>query len=91
MDSEIDAQLTQEVTDALRAAGHETLLLRYGAALQWFNRTRAELERANTEGQIDEAAQEAMNDALEDFERVEAEVLAVFDQLAEQRRRWLLP
>ena len=84
MDPEIDAQLTQEVTDALRAAGHETLLLRYAAALQWFNKTRAELERANAEGQINEAAQEAMTDALEDFERVEAEVLAVFDRLDEE-------
>lgn len=81
MDSEIDAQLTREVTDALRASGHEALLLRYAAALQWFNKTRAELERANAAGQINEAAQEAMNDALEDFERVEAEVLAVFDRL----------
>jgi hypothetical protein len=86
VDPEIDAQLTQEVTDALRAAGHETLLLRYSAALQWFNRTRAALERANADGQIDEAAQEAMNDALEDFERVETEVLAIFDRLSEERR-----
>jgi hypothetical protein len=81
VDSEIDAQLPREVSDALRSAGHETLLLRYSAALQWFNRTRAELERANAKGQINEAAQEAMNDALEDFERVEAEVLTVFDRL----------
>jgi hypothetical protein len=83
MNPDIDAQLTQEVTDALRAAGHEALLLRYSAALQWFNRTQAELERANATGQINEAAQEAMTDALEDFERVEAEVLAIFDQLDE--------
>jgi hypothetical protein len=81
----IDAQLTQEVSDALRASGHEALLLRYSAALQWFNRTRAELERANAEGQINEVAQEAMNDALEDFERVEEEVLAVFDRLDDER------
>jgi hypothetical protein len=81
MDPEIDAQLTREVSDALRSAGHETLLLRYSAALQWFNKTRAELERANAAGQINEAAQEAMNAALEDFERVETEVLAVFDEL----------
>lgn len=81
MDSEIDAQLTQEVSEALRAAGYETLLLRYAAALQWFNQTRAELDRANAEGRINDAGQEAMNDALDDFERVEAEVLAVFDQL----------
>ena len=60
------------------------LLLRYAAALQWFNRTRAELERAHAGGQINEAAQEAMNDALEEFERVEAEVLAVFDNLADE-------
>ena len=84
MDSEIDAQLTREVADALRAAGHEALLLRYAAALQWFDKTRADLDRANAEGQINEASQEAMNDALEDFERVEAEVLAVFDQLDEK-------
>jgi hypothetical protein len=51
------------------------------AALQWFNKTRADLERANANGQINEAAQEAMNEALEDFERVETEVLAVFDRL----------
>ena len=81
LDPEVDAQLTQEVTDVLRAAGHEALLLRCMAAQQWFNRTRAELERANADGQINEAAQEAANDALEDFERVEAEVLAVFDRL----------
>lgn len=81
MDSEIDAQLTQEVSEALRAAGYENLLLRYAAALQWFNQTRAALDRANAEGRINDAAQEAMNDALDDFERVEAEVLAVFDQL----------
>jgi hypothetical protein len=81
MDPEIDAQLTQEVTDVLRAAGHEALLLRYMAAQQWFNKTRADLDRANAGGQINEAAQEAMNAALEDFERVEAEVLAVFDRL----------
>jgi hypothetical protein len=80
---ETDAQLTQEVTDVLRAAGHEALLLRYMAAVQWFNKTRAELERANAGGQINEAAQQAMNDALEDFERVEPEVLAVFDRLDE--------
>jgi len=85
MDPEIDAQLTREVTDALRAAGHEALLLRYMAALQWFNKTRAELDRANAEGQINDAAQEAMNDALEDFERVEAEVMAAFDRLDEER------
>ena len=85
MDPEVDAQLSQEVVDALRAAGHELLLLRYAAALQWFNHTRAQLERANAEGQIDEAAQDAMNEALEDFERVEAEVMAVFDQLNEER------
>ena len=84
-DPEVDAQLTQEVTDVLRAAGHEALLLRYMAAQQWFNKTRAELERANAAGQINDAAQEAMNDALEDFERVETEVLAVFDQLDEER------
>jgi hypothetical protein len=65
----------------LRAAGHEALLLRYAAAIQWFNRTRAELERANADGQIKEAAQDAMNNALEDFERVEAEVLDLFDRL----------
>jgi hypothetical protein len=87
MDPDIDAQLTREVSDALRSAGHEPLLLRYAAALQWFNRTRAELERANAAGQIDEAAQEAMNDALEDFERVEAEVLAIFDWLDESKSR----
>ena len=81
MDADVDAQLTQEVADVLRAAGHEALLLRYMAALQWFNKTHAALERANDTGQIDDAAQEAMNDALEDFERVEAEVLTVFDQL----------
>jgi hypothetical protein len=81
MDPEVDAQLTDEVDDALRAAGHEVLLLRYAAALQWFNHTRAQLERANAEGQIDEAAQNAMNEALEDFERVAEEVMAVFDQL----------
>ena len=85
MNSEIDAQLPQEVVDALRAAGHETLLLRYAAALQWFNHTRAKLERANADGQIDEAAQDAMNEALEDFERVETEVMAVFDRLDEER------
>jgi hypothetical protein len=45
MEPETDAQMTQEVSDALRSAGHETLLLRYSAALQWFNKTRAELER----------------------------------------------
>jgi hypothetical protein len=56
VDSEIDAQLPREVSDALRSAGHETLLLRYSAALQWFNRTRAELERANATGQINETA-----------------------------------
>jgi hypothetical protein len=85
MDPELDAQLTQEVTDALRAAGREALLLRYAAALQWFNKTRAELERANAKGQINDAAQEAMNDALEDFERVEAEVLAAFDHLDKEK------
>lgn len=85
MNSEIDAQLTQEVVDALRGAGHDALLLRYAAALQWFNRARAELERANAGGQVNEAAQDAMNEALEDFERVEAEVMAVFDQLDEER------
>jgi len=83
VDPETDAQLTQEVTDVLRAAGHEALLLRYMAAQQWFNKTRAELERANAGGQINDAAQEAMNAALEDFERVETEVLAVFDRLDE--------
>jgi hypothetical protein len=41
LDSEVDAQLTQEVTDVLRAAGYEALLLRYMAAQQWFNGTRA--------------------------------------------------
>ena len=71
------------MSDALTAAGHEMLLLRYAAALQWFNRTRAELERAHAEGQINEGAQEAMNDALEEFEHVEAEVLAAFDALAD--------
>jgi hypothetical protein len=86
LEPEIDAQLTREVTDALRGAGHETLLLRYMAGLQWFNRTRAELERANADGLINETAQEAMNNALEDFERVEAEVLDVFDQLDERKR-----
>ena len=35
MDPEIDAQLTQEVIDTLRAAGQEGLSLRYMAALQW--------------------------------------------------------
>ena len=85
MDPEVDAQLPQEVVDALRAAGHETLLLRYAAALQWFNHTRAKLERSNAGGQIDEAAQDAMNEALEDFERVEADVMAVFDQLNEEQ------
>ena len=85
MDPEVDAQLTQEVVDALRAAGHEALLLRYVAALQWFNHSRAQLERANADGQINEAAQDAMNEALEDFERVEAEVMAVFDQLDEDQ------
>jgi hypothetical protein len=84
MDPEIDAQLTQEVTDVLRAAGHEALLLRYMAAQQWFNKTRAELERANAGGLINETAQEAMNVALEDFEQVEAEVLAVFDRLGNE-------
>jgi hypothetical protein len=43
--------------------------------------------RARQRRQINEAAQEAMNDALEDFERVEAEVLAVFDQLDEEGRK----
>jgi hypothetical protein len=85
MDPEVDAQLTQEVVDALRAAGHEALLLRYAAALQWFNHTRAQLERANADGQINEAAQDAMNEALEEFERVEADVMAVFDQLDQER------
>ena len=85
IDPEPDAQLPQEVADALRAAGHEMLLLRYGAALQWFNRTRAELERAHAGGQINEAVQGAMNDALEEFERVEAEVYAVFDGLTDGR------
>ena len=84
MNPEIDAQLPQEVVDALRAAGHELLLLRYAAALQWFNHTRAQLERANAEGQINEAAQDAMNEALEDFEHVEAAVMAVFDRLDEE-------
>ena len=85
MNAEIDAQLPQEVVDALRVAGHETLLLRYAAALQWFNHTRTQLERANADGQINEAAQDAMNEALEDFERVEDEVMAVFDQLDKER------
>ena len=85
MNPEIDAQLPQEVVDALRAAGHELLLLRYAAALQWFSHTRVQLERANADGQINEAAQNAMNEALEDFERVEAEVMAVFDRLDEER------
>jgi hypothetical protein len=85
VDPEVDAQLTQEVADVLRAAGHEALLLRYMAALQWFNKTRAELERANAGGQINDAAQEAMNAALDDFERVEAEVLTVFNRLDEER------
>jgi hypothetical protein len=83
MDPDIDAQLTQEVVDALRSAGYEMLLLRYAAALQWFNHARAELERANADGQINEAAQDAMNEALEDFERVEVELMTVFDQLNE--------
>jgi len=74
-------QLSRDVGNALRAAGREALALRYATAFQRFNRTRAELARENDEGQINEAAQQAMNDALEDFERVEAEVLAVFDQL----------
>lgn len=86
MDPEIDAQLTQEVIDTLRAAGQEGLLLRYMAALQWFNKARADVERANAGGEINDAAQEAMNDALEDFERVEAEVLAVVDRLDNERR-----
>ena len=87
MDPEIDAQLTEEVANALRASGHEGLLLRYAAALQWFNHTRAALERANAEGQINEVAQHAMNDALEDFERVEVDVLAMFHHLEEERQR----
>ena len=85
IDPEPDAQLPQEVSDALREAGHEVLLLRYAAALQWFNRTRAELERAHAGGQINEAAQEAMSQALEEFEQVEAEVYAAFDDLADER------
>ena len=55
------------------------------AAQQWFNKTRVELERANDAGQINDAAQEAMNAALEDFERVETEVLAVFDRLDKEK------
>jgi hypothetical protein len=63
VDPEVDAQLTQEVTDDFAPLDMRPFP-RYIAAQQWFNRTRAELERANAGGQINEAAQEAMNDAL---------------------------
>jgi hypothetical protein len=85
IDPEPDAELPEEMSNALRDAGLEVLLLRYAAALQWFNRTRAVLERAHAGGQINEAAQEAMNEALEEFEHVEAEVYAAFDDLADKR------
>ena len=68
------------VLDALRQSGNDALAGRYASAFDRFEAAHAVSQRAILAGVVDEAALEQMNDAVEDYERVEAEVLAFLDE-----------
>jgi hypothetical protein len=63
------------VLEALRYSGNEVLASKYAAAFDQFT-VADKTFRAHLD---EEAARDAMNDALEAFERLEAEVSAWFD------------
>ena len=70
--------LLQGVIEALRYSGNEVLAAKYAAAFNQFTVA----DKTFRDHLDDEAARDAMNDALETFERLEAEVSAWFDHKA---------
>jgi hypothetical protein len=42
------------------------------------------MDSVNSAGEVDDRARDAMNDALEDFDRVQAQASACFDSLDEK-------
>jgi hypothetical protein len=72
--------MAPEVAAALTALGNPTLAGRYSAALTALLSAVNGLHHINDAGVIDERQRESMMDALEDFERVEAETRAWLDR-----------
>jgi hypothetical protein len=67
--------------DALRQSGNEALAIKYESALEQFNRCAQALERCNLAGEVNEAAADKMEEAVEDLERVQADVSVWFDSI----------
>jgi hypothetical protein len=69
-------RIVGDVIDALRRSGCEASANKYMSAFEQLRtRTRASVNGSN---------RDAMNDAVEDFERLDAEVAAWFDSLKEK-------
>ena len=71
------AALLVEVLAELRRSGNNSLADQYAAAVERLNATHAALEKRGAEAESHDV--DAVNEALEDFERTNAAVSAWFD------------
>jgi len=76
-------EIATEALGDLDRAGNPELANRFRAAFDCWRQTSGALEREIEQGAVAEGTRDAMNDALEEFERVVAEVNAWFDSQEE--------
>lgn len=69
-------RIVDDLAEVLRRSGNRDLGDEYRAAFERFRVACEKVEENNDRGDIDVATSDAMNDAVEAFEHVEAEVLA---------------
>jgi hypothetical protein len=80
LDRTTAGQVVREIADALRRSGNETLAVKYVSAFdRWQIAHDACLQRIAL-GEVSAPVQDAMDDALDEFERVAAEANAWLDE-----------
>jgi hypothetical protein len=80
IDNTVVGECLDHVVAVLETEGNGTLANMYKAAYLRFIAFSGALQRATAAGQVDAAGRDEMNDALEEFERIEAEVFVWLDK-----------